>query len=666
LRTLPCPLPQIMRKLAVIVPFVLITIGAYAQNKVNDSLRQALKLAKEDTAKVNLLNSLGFNYFWNSTDSCLMYSRQALKLARTINYPSGIAASENNICFAFSVLGNYPQALDYGIKSIELWKKLNNPDALTEAYNGIAVCYREQGNYKKSLDYVHVALDFAKSAKVSPYWYYVTCDVATTLYARTGQLDSALYFAHRVDAKTLNTSGITYALGSIYFQKNDHRLALQYFRKTIALAGQSNTKIDILDAYNGMARLYFKEDRTDSAIYYSELVLSQKWGKTYPAGVFRAANMLADIYEKRGVTDSTLKYLKLTIALKDSLYSSQKVREAGNIDFNNQLQQQELTQQQNKAQTRLVLISLTGGVFTLLVIGFMQRRGNRQKQKAYLLLQKQKQETDVQKEKAEKTLEELKTTQNQLIQSAKMASLGELTAGIAHEIQNPLNFVNNFSDVSVELVDEMQNELKNGDKDEAIEISEDIKQNLEKIRHHGKRADAIVKGMLQHSQSSSGTKEPTNINELADNYMRLAYQGLLSKDKNFMAELVTHFDDKLPKVNVIPQDIGRVMLNLFNNAFYAAKQKTAGQSYKPEISVTTSTKNGQVFIQVKDNGIGIPDAIKEKIMQPFFTTKPTGEGTGLGLSLSYDIVVKGHGGSIKVDTQEGEFTEFIVGLPLNG
>jgi signal transduction histidine kinase len=247
-----------------------------------------------------------------------------------------------------------------------------------------------------------------------------------------------------------------------------------------------------------------------------------------------------------------------------------------------------------------------------------------------------------------------------------MASLGELTAGIAHEIQNPLNFVNNFSEVSAELIDEMEEELAKGDTEEAMAIASDIKQNLEKIRHHGKRADGIVKGMLQHSRASSNVKELTDINKLADEYLHLAYHGLRAKDKSFNAELVTHLEEKLPKANVVPQDIGRVILNMINNAFYATQQKakTANGTYKPEVTVTTSAENGQVIIKVKDNGNGIPDAIRDKIMQPFFTTKPTGEGTGLGLSLSYDIVVKGHDGKIDVDTQEGQFTEFTVALPI--
>ncbi|MBS1525727.1 MAG: GHKL domain-containing protein [Bacteroidetes bacterium] len=267
---------------------------------------------------------------------------------------------------------------------------------------------------------------------------------------------------------------------------------------------------------------------------------------------------------------------------------------------------------------------------------------------------------------AEDALAQLKATQNKLIQSEKMASLGELTAGIAHEIQNPLNFVNNFSEVSVELLDELKDEEENGHKEEVIAIADDLKQNLEKIRHHGKRADAIVKGMLQHSRSSSGQKEPTDLNALADEYLRLAYHGLRAKDKDFNAELITHFDEKLPKVNVVPQDIGRVLLNVINNAFYAVQQKakTAGNGYKAEVKISTAQQNGSVIISVKDNGNGIPDAIKDKIMQPFFTTKPTGEGTGLGLSLSYDIVVKGHGGRIDVNTLEGDYTAFTVTLPL--
>ncbi len=284
----------------------------------------------------------------------------------------------------------------------------------------------------------------------------------------------------------------------------------------------------------------------------------------------------------------------------------------------------------------------------------------------------------------ESILSQLKSTQAQLIQSEKMASLGELTAGIAHEIQNPLNFVNNFSEVSNELIDEMKTEFKKGDTEEGFAIADDIKQNLEKIHHHGKRASDIVKGMLEHSRTSTGQKEPTDINALCDEYLRLAYHGLKAKNKDFNATMETLFDPNLPKIDIIPQDIGRVILNLITNAFYAVSErsKKGEAGYEPTISITTKRvdsplgsggqrgKGVNIQISIFDNGPGIPDAIKDKIFQPFFTTKPTGQGTGLGLSLSYDIV-KAHGGDIRVESSHSSVSdkptigsEFILTLPI--
>ena len=264
------------------------------------------------------------------------------------------------------------------------------------------------------------------------------------------------------------------------------------------------------------------------------------------------------------------------------------------------------------------------------------------------------------------TLEELKATQVQLIRSEKMASLGELTAGIAHEIQNPLNFVNNFSEVSNELIDEMTEQLEKGNAEEAKAIANEVKMSLEKINLHGKRADGIVKSMLQHSRASTGKKEPTDINVLADEYLRLAYHGLRAKDKSFNAAIKTDYDENIGLVKIISQDIGRVILNLITNAFYAVmeKKKLQPTGYEPTVTVSTKKIDNKIIVEVKDNGTGIPQKAIDKIFQPFFTTKPTGQGTGLGLSLSYDIVTKGHGGEIKVETKEGESTGFSVILPV--
>jgi signal transduction histidine kinase len=296
-------------------------------------------------------------------------------------------------------------------------------------------------------------------------------------------------------------------------------------------------------------------------------------------------------------------------------------------------------------------------------------------------------ELEAAKSRAEDTLSELKATQTQLIQSEKMASLGELTAGIAHEIQNPLNFVNNFSELSEEMLEELAEEIKDNSDEIVLEIMTDLKQNLNKITNHGKRASSIVKGMLEHSRTTSGNKELTDINALADEFLRLSYHGLRAKDKTFNAAFKTDFDTSLPKVNVIAQDLGRVILNLINNAFYAVSERAnalqhpkGGTKYKPKVTVITKTLKSSsgnlgagayIEVRVKDNGSGIPEDIKGKIFQPFFTTKPTGSGTGLGLSMSYDIITKGHGGELKVISKEGEDlpfdeagTEFIILIPI--
>lgn len=306
-------------------------------------------------------------------------------------------------------------------------------------------------------------------------------------------------------------------------------------------------------------------------------------------------------------------------------------------------------------------------LLTFAIWRFIQYRSRRLVAENQLLEEKVKQRTDA----LQKSLEELKTTQSQLVQSEKMASLGELTAGIAHEIQNPLNFVNNFAEVSVELAEELKEELEQANipaasKETVDELVNSLIDNQQKINYHGKRADSIVKGMLQHSRTGSNQKEPTDINNLADEFLRLSYHGLRAKDKSFNATLETNFDTSLPKISIKAQDVGRVLLNMFTNAFYSVmqKKKQLGAGYSPVVSVSTARNGDAIEIRVKDNGLGIPQSVVDKIYNPFFTTKPTGEGTGLGLSLSYDIVVNAHNGSIKVNTKEGEFAEFIINLPF--
>jgi signal transduction histidine kinase len=360
-----------------------------------------------------------------------------------------------------------------------------------------------------------------------------------------------------------------------------------------------------------------------------------------------------NVYKLRNQVDSAYKYQGLALVAKDSIYNNRIKNLAAfqSLTLKEQLRLQNIEKEKVVYQNKIRIYFLLAGIGVLLLLAIIFYRNNRQKNKAKI--------------KIEQAYNDLKATQQQLIQSEKMASLGELTAGIAHEIQNPLNFVNNFSEVNEELLNELKSEAGKGNLEEVKAIANDIAFNSEKITHHGKRADTIVKGMLQHSRSSSGQKESTDINALAEEYLRLAFHGLRAKDKTFNSDLKTDFDNSIGKINIIPQDIGRVVLNLINNAFYAVdeKKKQNQNGHDPTISVSTKRNNGKVEIKVSDNGNGIPQKVLDKIFQPFFTTKPTGQGTGLGLSLSYDIV-KAHGGEIKVETKEGDGTSFIIYLPV--
>jgi signal transduction histidine kinase len=403
-------------------------------------------------------------------------------------------------------------------------------------------------------------------------------------------------------------------------------------------------------------------NENDSSIFYAKRGLGNAQSIGYKTSILDASKLLAEMYEAKDIKEALL-YRKVFDSINDVLYGPQKIKKLQKTLSDEQDRQRKAEAERIAYQNKIKQYILLGGITIILLIAFILYRNNQQKKKANILLQQQK-------EKVESTLTQLQSTQAQLIQSEKMASLGELTAGIAHEIQNPLNFVNNFSDVNAELIDELEGERSKakGERNETLEgeLISDIKQNLKKINHHGKRADTIVKGMLQHSRLSTGQKELTDVNALCDEYLRLAYHGLRAKEKDFNATMQTDLDPSIGKINIVPQDIGRVLLNLINNAFYAVneKAKLRALSYEPRVTVTTKKISNRVEIVVKDNGDGIPGNIVGKIFQPFFTTKPTGQGTGLGLSLAYDIV-KAHGGEVRVETKEGDGTEFIIQLPVN-
>lgn len=490
-------------------------------------------------------------------------------------------------------------------------------------------------------------------------------------FQHNNRLDSAQFYIDKIFANPVDKFGgylfyIFYQAGDIRLESGNYEQAKSLFSKGIenVLKNNFDLEIGLSINYLGLSKVYQHLNRRDSSYYYGikslNLLKQIREVQLVKVDLASAYENMYQHFQRFAQRDSAFKYLQL--ANKERAFFTKKtisnLAAFQQVLLDRQLKLKDLQREEIEKQGKVRMYSLLIALSVFLVFGSVLLYSYLQKRKANVLLASQK-------EQIESTLEKLKSTQAQLIQSEKLASLGELTAGIAHEIQNPLNFVNNFSEVSSELVTEMNQELDKGDITEAKLISNDLKQNLEKITIHGKRASSIVKSMLEHSRTSTSEKELTDINALADEYLRLTYHGLRAKDNNgptprFNSDFKTDFDENLPKIEVVSQDMGRVLLNLINNAFYATKGVK-----NPLVEIKTEKVEHSVIISIRDNGLGMSEATKAKIFQPFFTTKPTGEGTGLGLSLAYDIVVKGHGGTLEVESKEGFGTTFMIKLPIS-
>jgi two-component system NtrC family sensor kinase len=626
-----------------------------------DSLKHALVVASNDTTRVLLMANLTEGYRGSKPDSAIYFAQQALQLAKQIRFVRGEILALLGTSVVMRELGNLPMALDIAQRAQKIAEGQNYTREEAFAFVRIANVYSSLNNIDKALTYLKMAAEKLNRYK-GHFLNGAIHSIAGDLLEQTDRLDSALYeldlavaFALKYDYSVL-FPGNHSVYGNIYFKKGNYKLAAQHFHQGIEGSVKLKDFRSISTCFNRMAIFCKNINQKDSAIYYAKQALDYAQVLSYKNQEMRAAKLLSEIYEDSD-SKMALHYYKVATEARDSLYSAEKVQALQTLEFEEQGRLRELQTEKLAYRNKLIQNGLLIGASLLIITALVLYRNNKEKQKTNTVLAS--------------TLSNLKSTQAQLIQSEKMASLGELTAGIAHEIQNPLNFVNNFSEVSNELIDEMKTEMATGNQQLATEIANDIKQNLEKINHHGKRADAIVKGMLQHSRTSSGVKESTDMNALAEEYLRLAFHGLRAKDKSFNSKFETDFDSSIPTIYVVPQDIGRVILNLITNAFYAvnekAKQNISG--YEPTVvigtrySLSPGDGQGEALITVKDNGNGIPDKIKDKIFQPFFTSKPTGQGTGLGLSLSYDIV-KSHGGKLTVETTEGEGSAFVIALPV--
>lgn len=614
------------------------------------------------------LTNVGLNYrnMGNYGDA-MEYFMESLKISREIKDSLTIVEALLAIGFTYGYVEKWKDALDYQQQALKIYQQMNDSLGIARIYNDMGVTNMRAGNLSMALKQHQAALAIRLK---SPEHYYTFASYLYigNIYEKFNNLPEAIsnyeaglqyikyseFFISGIDAQ-MN-------LGNVYLKTSEYQKALTAFNSALELS--LKIKDETFEAKSSMyiAKVWLAKGEPRRALTWL-----RKAEKAAPesAIVFlgETYQSIAETYFKLGDYKNAYINLMKYEKVKDSIVVAENLEKITTLSNRLEFENKQAIESENhkkilaikQAQIKREKItrnfSLFGMLvaFVLAVIVFVR------------FIEKKKLNS-----KLNKTLSDLKLTQAQLIQSEKMASLGELTAGIAHEIQNPLNFVNNFSDINTELIDEMKEGMAAGNMQMANEIADDIKQNLEKIHHHGKRADAIVKGMLMHSLSISGVKEPTDINALADEYLRLAYHGLRAKDNSFNADFETEFDLNLPKINVIPQDIGRVMLNLINNAFYAASANALTMEdshFKPTVTVSTKKLDGRIQISVHDNGSGISDSIKDKIFQPFFTTKPTGQGTGLGLSLAYDIV-KGHGGELKVDSKEGKGTVFTVVLKL--
>ena len=644
-----------------------------AQNVETDSLKNALSVEDDNIKRVSLLEGLSYAYLASYPDTALLYATQGFELANKINYRKGEAICLDALGNVYFHVGNNAKALELYFKYLALKEELKEYNSISVAYFNIASVYTEQKDYRQALTYLFKAKKQDEKLKDSAAILYDLYSLGN-IYLYMNLNDSALYYSTAcyklcVRMKDENMIGAALnTLGESYFALNDEQTANNYFRESIPYVKAINDNEVLTANYFGLAKIFKQQRAFDSSSYYAHKALQIAEAAPFYKQVLEISNFLISIYGYQKRFDSAFYYQQLSIKTKDGLFNTEEVKKIESLKLQEQQRQQQLETARLKYRNNVKMFIAIFIAVIILVIAITLWRSNKQKQKSNALLTSEKQ-------KVENALSELKSTQSQLIQREKMASLGELTAGIAHEIQNPLNFVNNFSEVNDELISELVDEVGKGNTEEVKAIATDIKQNLEKINHHGKRADAIVKNMLQHSRQTKGIKASTDINALCDEYLRLSYHGLSAKNKNFNAVIKTDFDSSIDKINIVAQDVGRALLNVFNNAFYALNEKQNSESltknaeYKPTVSIETKTiipidvTGRKVEIKVNDNGNGIPQSIIDKIFQPFFTTKPAGQGTGLGLSLAYDIITKEHNGTIQVESKEGEGSTFIIQLP---
>lgn len=644
---------------------------AFQPAQAIDYYRRSLELylkSGDQKGQADQLLYIGINlrYKGNYGDAMENFT-EALLISRQIKDSATMVEALLAIGFVYMFVEKYDDAIKAQQDALHIYQDMRDSLGIARIYNDMGTTNMRAGHLELALKQHQAALKI----RLNTTDYYYTSASYTyiaNIYEELNNLSAAI--AHyqlalhytKLDGAKIGIIHAHLDLGSAYVKNSEPDEAMEQFLMAYHLSQTENHATTEVHAAMKIAAIYLEKKQMTKALFWMQEA-EKKSPQPLPVFLQNLHLNMANAYATLGDYKTAFHKLQKYILIKDSVLSLENIEKittlSNKLEFENKqaLQNENLekilalNQAQIKRQKITRNFSLFGMFVAFILVGVVFIR----------FIEKKKLNN-----RLNATLADLKATQVQLVQSEKMASLGELTAGIAHEIQNPLNFVNNFSEVNKELLVELKDEIIKGNNDAVLSIADAVIGNQEKINQHGKRADAIVKSMLQHSRTNSGQKEPTDINSLCDEYLRLAYHGWRVKDKSFNARLETNFDNALGLINVVPQETGRVVLNLINNAFYACseRKKHAEAGYEPKVRVSTQrSAPAQVLITIQDNGIGMSDAIKDKIFLPFFTTKPSGQGTGLGLSLAYDIITKGHRGSIECESTEGTGTTFVIKVP---
>ncbi|HLO80921.1 MAG TPA: tetratricopeptide repeat protein [Chitinophagaceae bacterium] len=704
-------------RLILLIYILLICQTVIAQSDNLDSLLKEEKAQrmKADTNTVSTLIELAIFYRAIRPDSSLAYAEEAKDLAIALKYKKGEALALKWIGMYYFDKDSYLKAQDYWDNSLRVYKEAHDVKGQSNLLGNLGLIMinldekdRAEEYFKQALALAIQSRDTVRQAAITNniaiiyynqpgeddlalHWYKQAYLLSTytkntyagashifniaTIYYQKGNYDSSLYYLNKakdINPKTVFIESNIYAtLGDNLYKKKLYAEAITNYEKALVIANKNNIVYQLANTNLGLANAHLELKQYPLALKYFSDTRAISSEQQFPYQLKQSISGIAETYYRMNDLKKAFQYQKLASSVidsiggahADSLQSFQQMR----LDFHKNKDSSVYAKEKDLLNLRIDKIQTQSQfrtfafiaviVLALTVLSFLYYN-NREKQKTNAILTDQKAEL-------EKTLTQLKSTQSKLILSEKMASLGQLTAGIAHEIQNPLNFVNNFSELNGEMLEELKTEMISNNHKEAMSIVDNLIENTTKLTHHGKRADSIVKGMLQHSRSGTAGKECTEINKLSDEFLRISYQGLRAKDKDFTAEFHTEYDQRIHEIPITPQDMGRVMLNLYNNAFYAMEQKRKlnGNDYSPILHVKTELADHHVNITVKDNGVGIPRQNLDKVFQPFFTTKPTGDGSGLGLSISYDII-KGYGGEIHANSEEGSSTEIKICLPV--